>query len=96
MAIHKVILTEEEAKKFSEENKLKPEELEAINGGYLHWERGLGYEIIDDINGKKIDGYYSGLEYAQSMARDAGVSTKEITDDQLNLLRKCRGLVRFD
>ena len=97
MAIHKVELTEEEAKKLSEENKLKPEELEAVNGGYIHLNKSIDrYEIIDDYNGRVLDSGWRSDDYCKEAAKKMGMSTKEITDEQLYLLRKCRGLVRFD
>ena len=90
MAIHKKTLTEEEAKKFSEENKLNAEELEAVNGGYLHWHgNGFGYEIINDKTGQQEGGYFfwNDLEIAQRMAKEAGQSTKVLTDKELADLR---------
>ena len=89
MAIHKVNLTEKEAKNFNEENKLKPEELEAVNGGYIHLDKSIDrYEIIDDLSGKVLDTGWRSPDYCGEAAeRRFGVSAKEITDEQLKELR---------
>ena len=92
MAIHKVKLTEEEAKKFSEENKLKPEELEAVNGGYIHLDKSINrYEIIDDLSGKVLDTGWRSPDYCKESAEKRfGVSTTEITESPRYAFRYCK------
>ena len=76
MAIFKKELNESEMKQ------LKTDDLDAVNGGYLHWERGMGYELIDDKTGEVIDKYFRNMQTASYYAEKAGVSTIELTDAQ--------------
>ena len=81
MAIFKKELNESEMKQ------LKTDDLDAVNGGYLHWERGMGYELIDDNTGEVVDKYFRNMQTASYFAEKAGVSTIEISDDQLAALQ---------
>ena len=88
MAIHKVKFTEEEAKKLIEENKLEPEKLEDVNGGFRHWVRYEGWEIIDDETGERVGDRYWGNSSANTEAiRKLGLSITEISDEELEALR---------
>ena len=89
MAIHKKTLTEEEVKKFSEENKLNAEELEAVNGGYLycseHPTDDLHWQVLDK-NGavvKRFASYYDAYYYACGN----GYGANEINSNELEKLR---------
>ena len=92
MAIHKIKLTEEEVKKFNEENKLKPEELEAVNGGFIHFDKKINrYEVIDDETGQVLDDCWYYAKDCGDKAKRLGMSDIEITDEQLEQLRKFPG-----
>ena len=72
------------------EKELKENELEKVDGGYVFHDRyGSGkWQIIDDITGDvKWDGPLT-KEYAQEWAEKWGLSTEEITWDQLDKIRK--------
>ena len=69
-------------------NKMSKEELEAVNGGYRHWVRYEGWEMIDDKTGEKIGDCYYDSWNAEDVARDLGISVYAITDAELADLRK--------
>ncbi len=72
------------------EKDLKEEELEKVDGGYVFHDRyGSGkWQVIDDIHGGIRDYEYSSKQAAQAAAENKGLSTDEISWDDLDKLRK--------
>ena len=72
------------------EEELKENELENVAGGYVfHDKYGSGkWQVIDDIHGGIRDYEYSYKKDAQEAAAKKGLSTDEISWDQLDNLRK--------
>ena len=87
MAIFKKTLTEEEAKKFSEENKLNSEALDSVNGGYVFYYdtcQGWGYwRVVNDETGEFLGIKHLYKEYAMEQAAELGQSSEEITEAEL-------------
>ena len=87
MAIFKKHLSEEESKKLTKENKLSKEDLEAIDGGYVYNENFVYYAIINDETGGTLGRGYR-KNAAEERAQELGVSTTEISWEQLQRLRE--------
>lgn len=65
-------------------------DLEGVSGGYVHYNPAGGstpYELIDDFNGDLL-GAFSNEQDCLNSARMNGLSTRYITTDQLNQLRR--------
>ena len=77
-------------KELKEEKVLKEDELEKVDGGYVfHDKYGSGkWQVIDDIHGGVRDYEYSSKQAAQDAAEKKGLSTDEISRDDLDKLRK--------
>lgn len=72
------------------EKEIKEDELENVDGGYVFYDRygSRKWQIIDDVTGNvEWDGPLT-KEYAQEWAEKWGLSTEEITWDQLDKIRK--------
>ena len=81
--------TPEEFMKFAGEEciELPDELLEAVSGGYIHYdERSDLWSVIRDSDGKELDWYYF-RDDAEDAARNLGVSHEEISDGKLSELR---------
>ena len=87
MAIFRKKMNEEEAKKFSEESKLKNEEMDAVNGGYVfHHETSQGWvywRVVNDETGEFMGIKHEAKRPAMEEAAELGQSTSEITEDEL-------------
>jgi hypothetical protein len=72
------------------EKELKEDELEKVDGGYVFFDRyGSGkWQVIDDIHGGIRDYEYLSKQAAQEAAAEKGLSTDEISWDDLDKLRK--------
>ena len=89
----KACRSEEELLKLAAEEgiELPDEVMDAVAGGYIYFHKdnapNIGWEIIDDTTGKTVN-LRSNAYDAAGAAGAAGLSTKEITWDQVQKLRK--------
>lgn len=89
----KACRSEEELLKLAAEEgiELPDEVMDAVAGGYIYFHKdnapNIGWEIIDDTTGKTVN-LRSNAHDAAGAASAAGLSTTEITWDQVKKLRK--------
>lgn len=84
----------DEKKKFDSVHELSLDELDGATGGYIFMngdDPDFPYELIDDRTGNVIASFQSKQDAIES-ARDWELSTKSITWDELNNLRKISGV----
>ena len=84
--------TDELLKLAGEEGIELPDEvMDAVAGGYIYFHKdnapNIGWEIIDDTTGKTVN-LRSNAQDAAGAAQAAGLSTTEISWDQVQKLRK--------
>lgn len=84
MAVFKRPFTEEELKALSEED------MKEVSGGYTFYadQEQHGFEVIDDKTGNVVQGGFTSIFKAQKRAEELGLSTLQLSRDQLYALRK--------
>ena len=68
--------------------KIDDEAIEGISGGYLHKQPDGLWEIVSDKDGSVLCSDWIYNEYIEDHCKDHGVSSKIISDAELNALRK--------